>query len=70
MNTKKTIKEFFLENILSWIFVAFFLMLVYGIKVFNISISHDTEAIIAVPEALYDSWIILGRFGLVLVKKY
>lgn len=69
MNTKKTIKEFFLENILSWIFVAFFLMLVYGIKVFNISISHDTEAIIAVPEALYDSWIILGRFGLVLVKK-
>ena len=31
--------------------------------------SHDTEAIISVPESLYNSWMTMGRYGLIFLKK-
>ena len=63
-------EKFCKENVLSWVIVGSFLLITYGIKVFNISISHDTEAIMTVPESLYDSWYSMGRFGLIALKKF
>lgn len=57
------------QNKVSWIVTGLFLLLTYGIKVFNVSISHDTEAIMATPENLYESWFSMGRFGLMALKK-
>lgn len=49
--------------------MGLFLFAAYGIKVFNVSISHDTEAIMAVPDSLYGSWLFQGRFGLNCIEK-
>lgn len=49
--------------------LGFFLVLAYGMKIFNLSISHDTEAMIAVPENMYGSWLQMGRFGEIVLKK-
>ena len=57
------------ENQANWWIIGIFLLIVYGIKVFNVSFSHDTEAIMAVPERLYESWYTMGRFGLIFLKK-
>lgn len=46
-----------------------FLIIAYGIKVFQIAFSHDTEAIISVPDSLYNSWMTMGRYGLIFLKK-
>lgn len=43
--------------------------LAYGYKIFNNTFSIDTNAIIAVPESLYQSWYALERFGIVWTKK-
>lgn len=45
------------------------IIIAYGMKLFHICISHDTEAIISIPEALYKSWIELGRYGLIFLKR-
>lgn len=66
---RKTWKEYCRKNRNQILFLGFFLLLAYGIKVFNLSISHDTEAIMAVPENLYDSWLQMGRFGEIVLKK-
>lgn len=63
------VRDFIKRNQAEWWILGVFLLMVYGIKVFHISISHDTEAIIAAPKNLYDSWFMLGRFGLVFLKK-
>lgn len=63
------IDRFLKKNTAVWIVTGFFLLITYGIKVFNVSISHDTEAIMAVPESLYSSWYSMGRFGLMAIKK-
>lgn len=54
-----------------WVFVAqiFYLLLAYGIKLMHYSISIDTEAMISAPNSLLDSWLKMGRFGLVYLKK-
>lgn len=44
------------------------LLLGYGFKMFNDSYSIDTEALIAVPNYLYHSWIELERFGVIAIK--
>ena len=62
-------KNYCYSNRYQILIVFFFLLLAYGMKVFNISISHDTEAIISVPDALYGSWLQMGRFGLIFLKK-
>lgn len=64
-----SIKGFIDENKFSWWVMGIFLLITYGIKVFNVSISHDTEAIISAPDFLYGSWYELGRFGLIFLKK-
>lgn len=64
-----SIKSFIKENQINWWIIAVFLLMVYGIKIFNVSISHDTEAIIADANGIYGSWYSIGRFGLVFLKK-
>lgn len=60
---------FIKENQRNWWIVGFFILYVYGIKVFNISISHDTESIMSIPDYIYGAWYMMGRFGLVFLKK-
>ena len=62
-------KKFYLKNKTSLWILGMALIIAYGIKIFNISISHDTEAIMSVPDSLYGSWYSLGRFGLIFLKK-
>lgn len=66
---KVSLRDFVKNNKLAWHILVLGLVMAYGIKIFNVSLSHDTEAIIAVPNALYNSWYTLGRFGLILLKK-
>lgn len=63
------INQFIKEYQFVWWIVGSFLLLAYGIKVFNVSISHDTEAVMVVSEQLYNSWYSMGRFGLIFLKK-
>lgn len=46
----------------------FFLLLGYGVKLFSLTFSIDTEAIISITPSQYDAWHSLGRTGLVLFK--
>ena len=61
--------EYYRKNRLTFALTGVFLLIVYGIKIFNVSISHDTEAAIAAPFNLYKSWYTMGRFGLVVLKR-
>lgn len=45
------------------------MLLGYGFKMFNDSYSIDTEALIAVPDSLYHSWVELERFGVIAIKQ-
>lgn len=63
------IREFCKNNKSSIIIATIVLLITYGMKLFNITISHDTEAIISAPKELYNSWIALGRYGLIVWKK-
>lgn len=62
-------REYFRKDKKSIGIAGAFLLVAYGIKVFQIMFSHDTEAIISVPESLYESWLTMGRYGLVFIKK-
>lgn len=64
-----SLKEYCSKNKNRILLLGFFLLLAYGIKVFQLSISHDTEAMIAVPDDLYHSWLQMGRFGELFLKK-
>lgn len=66
---KMPVREFLNDHKYSWWIMGMFLFVAYGIKIFNVSISHDTEAIMTVPDYLYDSWLSMGRFGLIALKK-
>ena len=68
-NNRQYIKKCWEENKLSWWISVFFLLLTYGIRLTYISLSHDTDAIISIPEKLYESWYSMGRFGLIVLKK-
>lgn len=63
------INQFIKEYQFVWWAVGGFLLLAYGLKVFNVSISHDTEAIMVAANQLYNSWYSMGRFGLIFLKK-
>ena len=47
---------------------VFFILLTYGLKLFQYSVSIDTEIILNDQECLLISWIGIGRYGLVLLK--
>ncbi|HEY9575960.1 MAG TPA: glucosyltransferase domain-containing protein [Lachnospiraceae bacterium] len=64
-----SMKDYWKESKLSWWITVFFLLLTYGIRLTSVSLSHDTEAIISVPDSLYESWYSMGRFSLVFMKK-
>lgn len=76
MKTKKedlwkfpSVKRYLADNKAVWWTIGVFLLIAYGIKVFNVSISHDTEQIMSTPEVLYDNWYTMGRFGLIFIKR-
>ena len=56
-------------NIKSIILIAIFTIMTYGIKIFNYSISIDTEKLINQYDWQMDTWASFGRFGLVFTKK-
>ena len=62
---KKKFREYYQTNRRSIGIAGIFLIIAYGIKMFQIMFSHDTEAIISVPDSLYDSWMTMGRYGLI-----
>lgn len=66
---KKKFREYYQTNRRSIGIAGIFLIIAYGIKMFQIMFSHDTEAIISVPDSLYDSWMTMGRYGLIFLKK-
>lgn len=66
---QENLKAFIRANIYSFAFLGIMLWVAYGMKLSHLSISHDTEAIISVPDSLYDSWVSMGRYGLLLLKK-
>lgn len=57
------------ENVLSIILITLFTLMTYGIKIFNYSISIDTEKLINEYDWQLDTWATFGRFGLVFTKK-
>lgn len=64
-----SLKSYISSNAYGVFILVFFALLSYGIKLFNVTISHDTEAILSVPDSLYGSWIGMGRYGAVIIKK-
>lgn len=56
-------------NIKSIILIVIFTIMTYGIKIFNYSISIDTEKLINQYDWQMDTWASFGRFGLVFTKK-
>ena len=56
-------------NIKSIILIVIFTIMTYGIKIFNYSISIDTEKLINEYNWQLDTWASFGRFGLVFTKK-
>lgn len=62
------IRDFYLENKKHIFITAFFILFTYGIKIFNVTFSIDTEAIISVPDSLYSAWLSMGRYGAILIK--
>lgn len=54
---------------LGMVISAVFLLVGYGTKMFGNTYSIDTQAIIEAPEHQYDAWLILDRFGLLVLKK-
>lgn len=77
MEEKKTItnreeagfRQFLTANRLSFIITLTAFLFAYGMQLFHVMISHDTEAIISDADAIYNSWLAFGRFGLVLLKR-
>src|SRR5699024_4555954 len=65
---KNNLAEFWESNKRSFGVVVILLTVAYGMKIFHLAISHDTEAVISVPDNMYFSWIAMGRFGLVAIK--
>ena len=51
------------ENTLSIILIILFTLMTYGMKIFNYSISIDTEKLINEYDWQLDTWATFGRFG-------
>ena len=62
-------KEFFKTNKYNLLIVLLVGLLIYSIRMIFYSISIDTEVLINNPEQLLNSWMSIGRFGLVGIKK-
>ncbi len=68
-NEKTGLSAFITNNRKAIIIYTVCILAAYGLKLFNIVLGKDTEAIISIPDSLYNSWISLDRFGLVYFKK-
>lgn len=62
------LKKFFNKYKISLITMIVFSFIIYGFKLFNYSISIDTERIILDSKALIDSWYSIGRYSLGFLK--
>lgn len=61
--------DFCKKNVFSIMLIVLFTFMAYGIKLFNYSISIDTEKLINEYQWQLDTWASFGRFGLVFTKK-
>lgn len=68
-NDIKDFLQFSKANTKSIILIVIFTIMTYGIKIFNYSISIDTEKLINEYNWQLDTWASFGRFGLVFTKK-
>lgn len=57
------------DNVFSITLIILFTVMAYGIKLFNYSISIDTEKLINEYQWQLDTWASFGRFGLVFTKR-
>lgn len=64
-----TFKKYVIDHKKAILFLILFALFTYGIKLFNYSISIDTEVIINIPNSLFRTWIEIGRPCLVVLKK-
>lgn len=62
-------KEQIKENIIPIIAILILGLFTYGIKLLKYSFSIDTEALLINRQALLESWISIGRYGLVFIKQ-
>lgn len=65
----KNFQKYLVEHKKAILFLFLFSLCIYGIKLFNYSISIDTEVIINIPNSLFRTWIEIGRPCLVVLKK-
>ena len=68
-NSVKSFNEFLKNNIATVVITIFFTLMSYGIKLFQYSISIDTEMLINSYDWQLDTWASFGRFGLVFIKR-
>lgn len=68
-NSIKSFNEFLKNNVATVVITLFFTLMTYGIKLFQYSISIDTEMLINRYDWQLDTWASFGRFGLVFIKK-
>lgn len=61
--------EYLKKGKIDLLLTCLFGLMGYGLKMFSNSFSIDTEAMIAVPDSLYQSWVVLERSGLIGIKK-
>lgn len=61
--------EYLKKGKIDLLLTCLFGLMGYGLKMFSNSFSIDTEAMIAVPDSLYQSWVVLERSGLMGIKE-
>ena len=69
MSILSLFKEYIKDKKVSILAIGIIILMVYGIKLFNLSLSIDNEAAISVSSSIYSSWEGMGRIGIPLIKK-
>ena len=62
--------DFFKRNKVNFIVVFIGWLLIYGFRIAFDVVSIDTEILITNPDEMLNSWISIGRFGLVFIKRF
>ncbi len=62
-------KRFIKKHLMSISIILAVILITYGIKLFNLSISIDNEAAIVSADSIYNAWNSMGRIGLTFLKK-
>lgn len=63
-----TLKNYLEKYRVLWILLVIAMVLVHGTMLFGTSIGIDTEVMMGLQESFYESWLGIGRYGLVFMK--